>query len=85
MDGQRAMTAGGASALSLRPRLEAALRDALLARDPVARSALRRLAEADLEAVVRAEIAERLAAAAGYDQAGRAEADVLRRVLSPGS
>jgi hypothetical protein len=53
----------------------------------------RRLAEADLEAIVRAEIAERLAAAAGYDQAGqpeaagrlRAEADVLRRVLSPGS
>ncbi len=141
------MTADGVAAGPLRPRLDAALRAALRARDQVARSALRsalaaidnatavpgdaassedaavphdqaaaapagsphfagavaglgaaeaerrRLAEADLEAIVRAEIAERLAAAAGYDQAGqsgaaarlRAEADVLRRVLSAGS
>lgn len=121
------------SASPLRQRLEAALREALRARDIIARSALRsalsaidnasavppgqapagatslhvagaaaglgageaerrRLTEADIENVVRAEVAERQAAAQHYDHAGqgdhagrlRREADVLQSVLGGG-
>ena len=106
----------------VRQRLELALREALRARDAVARSALRsalsaidnasavppgqlpaassggphfagavaglgagdterrRLTQAQIEDIVRAEVAERQAAARDYDRAGRADqADRLRR------
>jgi uncharacterized protein YqeY len=111
----------GVPARPVRQRLELALREALRARDPVARSALRSalaaidnasavpaeqapaasagphfagavaglgageagrrpLTEAEILDIVRAEVAERQAAARDYDQAGHpGQADRLRR------
>lgn len=78
-------------------RLQAALRAAMRARDPVAmaapRSALsaignaevarRQLSHAQVEAIVAAEISERESAAAGYEATGvPAEAERLRREVS---
>ena len=126
--------AAGVTASPVRQRLELALREALRARDQVARSALRSalsaidnasavpagpapapgaggphfagavaglgageaerrsLSEAEVEGIVRMEVADRRAAARDYDQAGRRdradrlrrEADVLASVIDAG-